>query len=64
MKVKKMVKDARLGGEVPKMYAFSSQPSDSVVYNCKKVGIQYFEKPTNLEDAFVLLRHMADSLEN
>lgn len=58
-KIKKLLKDSRIQDE-PVMYAFSSQPSENILNNCKRAGFQFFEKPYKA-DQFELLRHMADN---
>ena len=59
MKVKNMLKDARIK-ETPTMYAFTSEPNETMVNNCKKVKVKLFTKPEDIKDAFLQLRHMAD----
>ena len=59
MKVKNMLKEARIK-DMPTMYAFTTEPNETMVNNCKKVGIKLFTKPENIKDVFLQLRHMAD----
>ena len=58
-KIKKMVNDSTKKMKTkPKCYAFCSKVSDNIEENCKRVGFQFFVKPSKIQmlDQF---RHMA-----
>ena len=61
--VKKQLNDVQKKVKHPvKLYAFATKVSDEIEGNCKRVGFEFYTKPSKVQmlDQF---RHMADDLE-